>query len=251
MKRTVLLIVVFLLIGATINIVVAWSLAIRQPVRMGFGVARERLAEYHYAKVQPEKWIRIIERFGEIDAAQGGYAPTVRSWGPVRSLPYETLLPEWSRIGSLPDTAYQDDPFCCTYREVATGWPSLSLRFSTLSSYESTDVVQSSGRLQISSAIISDEIWGEKRRELPVHPIAWGFALNTILYAGLAWVLLGSPFWLRRYVRCKRGLCSQCGYDLRGDEHERCPECGTAVKGAASTAEQGNLTDSGLPHQVR
>ena len=30
----------------------------------------------------------------------------------------------------------------------------------------------------------------------------------------------------RRLIRRKRGLCIKCGYDLRGTEHEVCPECG-------------------------
>ena len=30
----------------------------------------------------------------------------------------------------------------------------------------------------------------------------------------------------RRYIRRRKGLCLQCGYDLRGADHEACPECG-------------------------
>lgn len=31
----------------------------------------------------------------------------------------------------------------------------------------------------------------------------------------------------RRARRRRRGLCVMCGYDLRGNESQRCPECGT------------------------
>ena len=34
---------------------------------------------------------------------------------------------------------------------------------------------------------------------------------------------------LRRSIRRKRGLCVKCAYDLRGLEHEVCPECGAEV----------------------
>lgn len=33
----------------------------------------------------------------------------------------------------------------------------------------------------------------------------------------------------RRRMRVARGLCLACGYELRGADHERCPECGHLV----------------------
>jgi membrane protein implicated in regulation of membrane protease activity len=33
----------------------------------------------------------------------------------------------------------------------------------------------------------------------------------------------------RALDRERRGLCSRCGYDLRGTRHELCPECGLLV----------------------
>ena len=32
------------------------------------------------------------------------------------------------------------------------------------------------------------------------------------------------------YARVIAGLCARCGYDLRGNATERCPECGEVVK---------------------
>ena len=60
---------------------------------------------------------------------------------------------------------------------------------------------------------------------VPTSPIWPGFAINTIFYATILWLPF-APFQLRRYVRVKRGLCINCGYDLRGAEHAVCPECG-------------------------
>jgi rubrerythrin len=34
----------------------------------------------------------------------------------------------------------------------------------------------------------------------------------------------------RRRRRLAAGACPACGYDLRGAEHERCPECGEVVE---------------------
>ena len=66
-------------------------------------------------------------------------------------------------------------------------------------------------------------------RALPGRLIPFGFAINTVIYAALLWSLLLGPFVLRRYHRAKYGRCLKCGYDLRGTDHEVCPECGTAL----------------------
>jgi hypothetical protein len=74
-------------------------------------------------------------------------------------------------------------------------------------------------------ALVDDEIDG-----FPLRPIWPGFAINTVLYAAILYMLLAAPFALRRWRRIKRGLCPKCGYDLRGRgnaaDAATCPECG-------------------------
>jgi hypothetical protein len=68
-------------------------------------------------------------------------------------------------------------------------------------------------------------------RRLSVVPIWPGFAINTLFYAVILWMLFAAPFALRRRRRVKRGLCPKCAYDLRGRaaESDACPECGAPV----------------------
>ncbi len=54
--------------------------------------------------------------------------------------------------------------------------------------------------------------------------------LLVILAPGVLWPLL---YWRRRRRRVKRGLCLNCGYDLRASP-ERCPECGAPRKAPSS-----------------
>ena len=61
---------------------------------------------------------------------------------------------------------------------------------------------------------------------LPLHPIWPGFAINTAFYAAILWLLALGPFAARRFTRRRRGRCIKCGYDLSHAEHEVCPECG-------------------------
>ena len=64
---------------------------------------------------------------------------------------------------------------------------------------------------------------------LPYAPIWTGLVMNTLLYAAMLWVLMGAPFVVRRWRRQRTGRCFRCGYDLRGADHEVCPECGAEV----------------------
>jgi len=57
---------------------------------------------------------------------------------------------------------------------------------------------------------------------------AWqGWALTLLLPA--AWVVA----WGRRRVRVGEGLCTGCGYDLRGNTSGACPECGNVMPKAS------------------
>jgi hypothetical protein len=72
--------------------------------------------------------------------------------------------------------------------------------------------------------------WGRFGRqfEAGVFVPAWFVVLMLALLTALP------GMWLRRDARRRRraanGQCVPCGYDLRGAEHERCPECGAVVE---------------------
>jgi hypothetical protein len=55
-----------------------------------------------------------------------------------------------------------------------------------------------------------------------------GFVVNTVLYAAALAVLVLGPRALRRAYRAQRGRCVSCGYDLRHSARGVCPECGAA-----------------------
>ena len=63
-------------------------------------------------------------------------------------------------------------------------------------------------------------------RVLPLLPIWPGFALNTLAYALAAMIVAGLWWLVRRSLRKMRGRCLACAYDLRGDYSTGCPECG-------------------------
>ena len=70
----------------------------------------------------------------------------------------------------------------------------------------------------------------DDHRALPLQVVWPGFAINTIFYAAIVWMLFAVPGAVRRRVRIKRGQCASCGYSLRGTPHsEKCPECGASA----------------------
>jgi hypothetical protein len=61
-------------------------------------------------------------------------------------------------------------------------------------------------------------------RSLPLRPIWPGFAINTMFYAGVLWMLFCGPFALRRMIRRRRGQCPACTYPI--GQSPVCTECG-------------------------
>jgi len=63
---------------------------------------------------------------------------------------------------------------------------------------------------------------------LPTSAIWPGFAINTMFYAGVLWMVFAFPFMVRRRRRIKRGLCPACAYPV--GQSPVCTECGKAVR---------------------
>ena len=75
---------------------------------------------------------------------------------------------------------------------------------------------------------------GNYDRALPLRPIWPGFAVNTLFYAVVLWLLIPGPFVLRRLIRIRRGLCPKCTYPM--GESAVCSECGCELPNRARVA---------------
>jgi hypothetical protein len=65
-------------------------------------------------------------------------------------------------------------------------------------------------------------------------PIWPGFAINTMFYAGMLWIVFAARSDLRRWRRwrrIRRGLCPACAYPV--GTSPVCTECGTALPSTA------------------
>jgi hypothetical protein len=172
---------VFLLVGAIVNVAVAWTIE-----------ARTNL--YHnpvtlMSKAQTQAF-RASGGVALGDDAEGYGMQTASFGAAVTIVPYARSDPGVVTHAFLYDWRY--------------GWPLRSLMSDAL--------VSATGRPE----------------RLPVRPIWLGFAIDTLFYAAILWLLFAAPFAMRRRIRIGRGLCPKCGYDLRNRPRDSsaCPECG-------------------------
>lgn len=209
-------------IGAAITVTVAWGFEINvRPFAAGPG---NLLTVWSHPSGIGEGWsywggrdcgTLIIER---VRARFSVEEPLREEYLAVR----DRLVPAWSVVRRQPA---ESDPWLMLYVEDARGWPLLALRSQT---------AQAPPGNRPSEPVTTWGIALDKARDstldslvLPLRPIWTGFAIDTLLYAGLAFGLFICPGMLKHAVRRRRGRCQRCGYDLRGSSQSAvCPECG-------------------------
>jgi hypothetical protein len=243
MRRWALRIFVFLLLGAIVSVAVAWGFAWwRHPLEGMF--SRSRTAHQQFAA---DPFGQFSGRHYRIEALKclGGVSIRCTDLGLINIDDYERdtrvriqagklvaeqSLPSWSTAAVLARTGM---PAPVRSREDALGWPMLSMRCffepNRAPSRAPNDTLRDGLR-------VPDYVFpggATFARALPLRPIWPGFAINTLFYAAILWVMFATPFAIRRWRRVKGGLCQNCGYDLRGSGGTTgaalCPECGNPV----------------------
>jgi len=208
-KRWIFTILLFLLLGAIVNIAVAWGLAISVDVDSeptGF----EERAEW--PDVVPENWPGPL-----IGVWRGGFGWRASTHIAMR-LAMAADREGWNAANHYLHSA-----------EVGWPYPSLYWRVRAIVSPQGmpaqswSPVITGNGiRPDWDGLGFTPLSW----KRLPTRPIWPGFLINTIFYALVLLPLYCTPFIARRHIRVKRGRCPQCGYDLRGELDAGCPECG-------------------------
>ncbi len=206
---------VCLIVGAIVNVAVAWACVCWSPIG-SFSDVEERA----WAAPVPDGWPATASPI----AARGlGLTDTnSSSWGnvPADAERKRGDSEQWVLSAGWPRRSL----FCERHR-VRTRGPSLfSVPYPAPESWTEG--------LSIPEWVP----WQERDfRYLPTRPIWAGFAINTVFYGGavgLVWFGLGAA---RQAVRRWRGRCVNCAYDLRGNTSGVCPECGAAIQGRRCT----------------
>jgi hypothetical protein len=202
-----------LLAGAIINVAVAWGCVVAFPAVFVHPIGFARQSPLSAS----ESEALLIRAFPNAPVNAGGvYGDTYSRHG-------------WVYMGALwsDDDAQNDDRWIFLESdELVAGWPCQSFLGCSKWDGRKGDGTESErfGTLELPQWVRSA---GNNSLEfLPFMPIWPGFAINTVFYAAIVWVLFAVPGMIRRRVRRKRGQCAACGYSLRGSVGGKCPECG-------------------------
>jgi len=187
---------IFLTLGAVLNIIVAWGcvLAGPQAPRTPGEIAKQRLNSFLM-----------------------GYLPECSTVTELDTRGYRQVSLS-TQDGGLHEEGHW-------YADIAilAGWPLDSLCGEAQGVYRSS--IRSTAPHNV--WIIGRPESGEDWHPLPLIPTFPGFAINTLYYAVILWLLLALAFLLRRHQRKRRNLCPHCAYPQ--GTSTICTECGHAV----------------------
>ena len=211
-----LLLLGVLLGGAIVNVAVAWGFAVRQPpTHLVLGWYRRSCTLDNELAIAEKSWFVEAGRAEQsIRRAVTLYAvsSTVRRAGSN----YATYIAPWA------DNRY-------VAIEGRFGWPALSLVGGKLAAFnQPTGSALTSKWILPIDAFEKSSVHKNFRHGLPLLPLSSGFAINTIFYAAILWLLFFAPDAVRRTIRRRRGLCPACAYPI--GTSPVCTECGAVVE---------------------
>jgi len=221
MKRRLLRLGCLLLLGATLNVAVAWGCVLRLPPFMSGNerpMSVDEIADRltRAATEIPNEWI------------EGTYAAVQSRFG----------WTSWAVATGDPDLSVFVD-----VDHINASWP-----VHGLTGHQVFDGRRSTGYEWATGGALSVPEWFRAKRTgqpalfinpvyarvefVPFRPLWPGFAINTLFYAGVLWVLFCGPFALRRMIRRRRGRCPACAYPVGSSPV--CTECGASLGNAPS-----------------
>ena len=211
MKRRLVIIAIFLLTGAVVNVAVAWGCCMYgQP---GFST-NQRVSR------SDREWLSA-----QFPSMELGRALTAAvHWG---------FGDEYYHVGLMVGDGRSSESVMGT--RARAGWPCFAMTYSHFMFMRmQPDLPRQGEPLKIQTdekfvGVIKLRGWLSTHAgitALPAHVLWPGFLLNTMLY-GAVMYLPFALFTVRRWNRVRRGLCPKCAYP-RG-ESDVCSECGKAL----------------------
>ncbi len=217
-------IAIFLLIGALVNVAVAWGCAI---CLLGY---EDGTQIWENPRQSGERIIRFDTGLG----VQTTRSFAVERWGIVDPESFFKDSPMYTGQIWWPDSAFSR-PYEIFH---AGGWPLLSVRAHRSSGIMSPEELAASmlgNGMQRDYRWINAIQWPWRSAlpslkvsgVLPWEPIPFGFTINTLIYGTLAAIVICGGAGIRRSIRNRLGRCAVCGYP-RGTSPV-CTECGEAL----------------------
>lgn len=211
-----------LMLGAGITVCVAWSCAWRlNPDRMIARPLHDADRDGEFADVMLEHLRIIRDQHASDDQI---IVCEQKAFGALRRV--AVVVPYWHATTAMThEVGFHTSTTPPLLMRVHAGWPWQAL----------AGRQRLSGMTADRSRYTFEREWmiGMRRshdvetRAVPFKPLWVGFGMNTTIYAGMAWLMIGVPHELRRARRRRSGLCEQCAYP-RGSS-TICSECGETL----------------------
>jgi hypothetical protein len=220
MRRRLIQLGLFLMLGAIVNVAVAWGFSLWGAAT--FGTRDHPLITPEQVQwAVPEGWEALLPV---------PYAPDMARDCSVTGLLAIQIGVRREYLG--PD-AFQLVGATHQLHYLATGWPFHSCSCWGLLHQQALDwhcALDAPAALKARDAELLPLV--HYARPLPLRPLPLGFTINTLFYGAILWTMFAAPFALRRRRRIKRGLCPACAYPV--GRSEVCTECGCSLSDAFS-----------------
>jgi hypothetical protein len=249
-KRRAFKLVMLLMLGAIVNVAVAWGFAALHEVHDEADFTEDYFdpADGSNDPGAPGAWfLWAFEQDGCSYFATAWLTEPIRDYMRPVGIPVDAI-PFWA--ADLVPTIDDRKTSQGTCVAMAFGWPAHSVRCL----YRHDQVMMPppsslTGGVRLPRMVVPPDREAALphltgiHRALPLKPLWPGFVANTLFYTGIlcgGWLLFAAPFALRRRRRVKRGLCPTCAYPV-GDSAV-CTECGTAVVKQKAQRQKAEIT---------
>lgn len=192
-RRIAVRVVVFVLLGAMVNVAVAWVCAIWSPIDFSESAPMEVQPVPPFWWTDYPVWFENGFLVTTFDCSSFGLRATAVAGDPLHSL---ILRSGWPLASFEHAVELDPNAVCRPHRAIAV------------------------------PAFLSPT--DPNKAFVPTHVLPLGFATDTVILGAIVWVLVAIPFALRRRRRTRRGLCARCAYPVGASDV--CTECGARVK---------------------
>jgi len=212
--------------GAAVNVAVAWCGVVlyswRPSPNRQAGHQTAWAALVHDNETASEWWLVSRVDSAMVTMIQANQQKLPRSLKELTEVHPSTLLPSWASDYGDPRPLVVHGKWT-DLGGYASGWPCRAL----FCEHEKVDFRNTKERGGYRFRYRNRQIG--KLDILPLIPIWPGFAVNTMFFAGVLWVLFAGPFALRRLIRGRRGRCAACTCPI-GTSNAKSQACGDAIR---------------------
>jgi hypothetical protein len=233
LPRIILLLLAYAVGGAVINVAVAWGCAIRSVLGIvELGAVPSHDVTEIVKDYAPPYWTPLNQASRGMWYLDQNIASTPRTMklrtlfvpnGEGRS--FGVLEQHVSGIREYQNTSGSSilgDNRMEEVVRVRAGWPIASFETGGATSYTVPPALAPT-----SAWVLPPTNSGGYERWVPYKLLWPGFAINTMFYAAILWLLFAAPGIVRRRFRARRGQCPACAYPVGASDV--CTECGRPV----------------------